>query len=486
MKKIAATIILALAVIGVKAQLLYKISGNGLKASSYIVGTYHLAEATFVDSIPGIRQALDDCQQVVGELDMANMREEEMLKRVQQAMTLPEGMTLSKLLSADEMNRLNAYMKGLMGMDMSNPLLAQQLGSLTPSALSTQFSILSCIKHRGMLDMQNLFDEYFQRYARERGKAVSGLETIDFQIKTLYMGQTLERQKELLMCQVDNAAFFDDMTSQIVDAFYRQDLKALEEAMDQKLNSSCDSSPEEDAKLVSDRNADWLTKMPALMAGRSTFFAVGAGHLTGDDGVLALLRKAGYSVEAVKGDVSSASVSSPSFDEVLATRRSVRSYDASKKISEAEVRSLLKAVQEAPSWANRQPTKYYVAISDEQVAAVQNMVGGNKDRIKQAPVLIVSTFERGKSGFFQGKPTNEVGDGWGAYDNGLSNCYLILKARAMGFDTLIMGMRDADALRRHFNIPDNEAVMAVIALGYRGKEPTQPDHRPLDEVVKFF
>jgi len=336
-----------------------------------------------------------------------------------------------------------------------------------------------------MLDMQNLFDEYFQRYARERGKAVSGLETIDFQIKTLYMGQTLERQKELLMCQVDNAAFFDDMTSQIVDAFYRQDLKALEEAMDQKLNSSCDSSPEEDAKLVSDRNADWLTKMPALMAGRPTFFAVGAGHLTGDDGVLALLRKAGYSVEAVKGDVSSASVSSPSFDEVLATRRSVRSYDASKKISEA-VRSLLKAVQEAPSWANRQPTKYYVAISDEQVAAVQNMVGGNKDRIKQAPVLIVSTFERGKSGFFQGKPTNEVGDGWGAYDNGLSNCYLILKARAMGFDTLIMGMRDADALRRHFKIPDNEAVMAVIALGYRAKEPTQPDHRPLDEVVKFF
>jgi uncharacterized protein YbaP (TraB family) len=276
------------------------------------VGTYHLAEATFVDSIPGIRQALDDCQQVVGELDMANMRDEEMLKRVQQAMTLPEGMTLSKLLSADEMNRLNAYMKGLMGMDMSNPLLAQQLGSLTPSALSTQFSLLSCIKHRGMLDTQNLFDEYFQRCARERGKAVSGLETIDFQIKTLYMGQTLERQKELLMCQVDNAAFFDDMTSQIVDAFYRQDLKALEEAMDQKLNSSCDSSPEEDAKLVSDRNADWLTKMPALMAGRPTFFAVGAAHLTGDDGVLALLRKAGYIVEAVKGDVSSASVSSPS------------------------------------------------------------------------------------------------------------------------------------------------------------------------------
>ncbi|MBR3093543.1 MAG: nitroreductase family protein [Bacteroidaceae bacterium] len=178
--------------------------------------------------------------------------------------------------------------------------------------------------------------------------------------------------------------------------------------------------------------------------------------------------------------------STPSFDEVLTTRRSIRSYDATKKITEAEVRELFKATQEAPSWANQQPSKYYVAMSEEKLAAVQNMVGGNKDRISNAPVLIVSTFERGKSGFFQGNQTNEVGDGWGAYDNGLSNCYLIMKARAMGFDTLIMGMRDADQLRELFSIPENETVMAVIALGYRAEEPNQPGHRDLDEVVKFF
>ena len=184
-----------------------------------------------------------------------------------------------------------------------------------------------------------------------------------------------------------------------------------------------------------------------------------------------------------KQEVSKAAVS---FDEVLTTRRSVRSYDASKKISEAEVRELLTATQEAPSWANQQPTKYYVAMSEEKVAAVQDMVGGNKERIKDAPVLIVSTYERGKSGFFQGNQTNEVGDGWGAYDNGLSNCYMILKARAMGFDTLIMGMRDSDALRTLFNIPENETIMAVISLGYRSGEPRQPQHRPLEEVVQFF
>jgi len=175
-----------------------------------------------------------------------------------------------------------------------------------------------------------------------------------------------------------------------------------------------------------------------------------------------------------------------SFDEVFNSRRSVRNYDASKKISEAEVRELLKATQEAPSWANQQPTKYYVAISQEKLAAVQNLVGGNKERIINAPVLIVSTFERGKSGFFQGNQTNEVGDGWGAYDNGLSNCYLILKARAMGFDTLIMGMREADGLRELFNIPENETIMAVISLGYRAGEPNRPERKPLDDIAKFF
>ncbi len=168
-----------------------------------------------------------------------------------------------------------------------------------------------------------------------------------------------------------------------------------------------------------------------------------------------------------------------SFDEVLATRRSVRSYDATKTISEAEVRELLVATQEAPSWANQQPSKYYVAMSPEKVEAVSNLVGErNKQNIAGAPV--------GKSGFFRGEQTNEVGDGWGAYDNGLSNAYFILKARAKGFDTLIMGMRDSDALRTLFNIPENEAIMAVISLGYRSGEPRQPEHRPLEEVVEFF
>ena len=178
---------------------------------------------------------------------------------------------------------------------------------------------------------------------------------------------------------------------------------------------------------------------------------------------------------------------SPSFDDVLTSRRSVRNYDASRTITEPEVRTLLAMVQDAPSWANGQPTRYYAAVSPDKVEAVKKLVGErNAENIAGAPVVLVSTFRKGLSGFFRGEATNEVGDGWGAYDNGLSDAYLILAARSMGFDTLIMGYRDTDGLRQLFGIPEEEAVMAVIALGYRADDPTRPARKSLDEIVKFF
>ena len=177
-----------------------------------------------------------------------------------------------------------------------------------------------------------------------------------------------------------------------------------------------------------------------------------------------------------------------SFDDVIASRRSIRSFDATKTISEAEVRTLIATAQEAPSWANTQTSRYYVALSKEKADAVREYIGEwNRKNTEGAPVFIVSTYVKGRSGFGRnGEPANEVGDGWGAYDNGLSDAHLVLKARAMGFDTLIMGGRDAEGLRSIFQIPEEEAVMAVIALGYRAADPQRPARKPLDEILKFF
>jgi nitroreductase len=180
-----------------------------------------------------------------------------------------------------------------------------------------------------------------------------------------------------------------------------------------------------------------------------------------------------------------ASCGGTSFDEIVANRRSVRSYDKSKKISEEEIRTLIATTQEAPSWANVQATRYYVVMSDAKKQEVLPAMLGNQERAGTAPVLIVTTFKRDQSGFFNGQAANEVGNSWGAFDAGLSNAFLVLKAKEMGFDTLIMGLRDADALKRILDIPYDETVMSVVAVGYGNQSPKRPERKPLFDIMKI-
>lgn len=300
MKKILSLFVLLLMVAGAQAQLLWKISGNGLSKPSYVIGTYHLAPVSFIDSIPGLEAALEETDQVYGELDMSVMKDMAAITKMQQAMLLPEGQQLDKLLTAEQLARLNAYMTGLLGVDMSNPMVASQMNRLTPAALETQFQMMTCMKKQQGFDPTNLFDEYFQKVAASKGKNIGGLETIDFQVKTLYQSKTLERQVESLMCSVDNKDFQEQVLDLILKAFFTQKLDDIKAAMDMKLGTACDATPEEEETLIYGRNADWAEKLPAIMQAKSTFLAVGAAHLPGERGLLALLRKAGYDVTPVK------------------------------------------------------------------------------------------------------------------------------------------------------------------------------------------
>lgn len=294
------TLFLCMTAVTMSAQLLYKISGKNLSAPSYIVGTYHVAPSSFVDSIPGIRQAMANCQQTYGELVMSQALSADSTALLQQAMMLPDSMTIDKVLSANEMNRLNAYLRKVIGVDMTNPFILQQMGRMTPSSLSTTLSLLSYIKKEGKFNPEDAIDSYFQKEALAQGKVIGGLETIEFQIRMLFKGKSMERQKEELMCLVDNE-MTEELTDKVTKAYYSQDINAIMEAINMKQNNSCDPTPEEEAQLVDDRNADWAKKMPAIMRQKTTLFAVGAAHLPGPKGVLALLRNAGYQVEAVKG-----------------------------------------------------------------------------------------------------------------------------------------------------------------------------------------
>ena len=288
------------ACVAAQAQLLYRITGGGLKAPSYIVGTYHLAPPAFADSITGLKKAIDEVAQVYGEVDMAVMMQPANVNKVRQAMDMTDGTTLDKLLSPDEMNRLNALMKELFGADLTHPVLAQQMNKLSPQAMVTQLTMLMFLKRTPNFDASSQLDGHIQNMARDKKKKVGGLETIDDQIKALYKGIPYSRQKTLLMCLVDNRAWMEQQMDDMVKAYFSQDLDEVQRVNDETLNSDCDATDEEKSILVDNRNDAWMKKLPALFKASPTLVAVGAAHLVGEKGLLAQLRKAGYTVEGVK------------------------------------------------------------------------------------------------------------------------------------------------------------------------------------------
>ena len=301
MKKTLTFIIALLAASSMNAQILYKITGKDAKGASYIIGTYHLADASFTEKIPGLQTALAETEQVYGEVNMENIMQPASSQKMTAAMMLPEGQTLKTVLTPEQFGKVSAFAKELMGVGLDNDMVFSQLGKMSPRALATQFTLLLFMKNSTTpFNPANGLDNFFQMQAKQNNKPIGGLETIDFQIETLYKSTPIERQVEELICLVDNKEYNLMMVQEITKAFYAQDLQAIEKAADEKLNNSCDSTPEEEETLIYGRNDNWIKLMPSIMAEKPTFFAVGALHLVGERGMLTQLQKAGYTVTPCK------------------------------------------------------------------------------------------------------------------------------------------------------------------------------------------
>lgn len=171
---------------------------------------------------------------------------------------------------------------------------------------------------------------------------------------------------------------------------------------------------------------------------------------------------------------------------VLETRRSIRKYDAEKKVSEEQIKELIQAAILAPSWKNSQTGRYYAVTSEELLEKVRTecLPEYNANNVKDAPALIITTVVKNRSGYERsGEPTNELGNGWGLYDLGLANQNLILKATEMGLGTLVMGLRDEAKLREYLQIPETQIVASVIGLGYADIEPEMPRRKSVDDIL---
>ena len=164
------------------------------------------------------------------------------------------------------------------------------------------------------------------------------------------------------------------------------------------------------------------------------------------------------------------------FDELVKLRRSCRSYDAC-AISKQDIQEIIKCSLLAPSWKNSETGRYYVALDDETIKQVYDCLPDFNQSSSKNAAYIIATYKKGISG--------NGDDAWGAYDLGLQNSYLILKAKQLGYDTLIMGLRDEDKLRQIFDIPEDEIMLPVIAIGKASKQPNLNPRKQIDEVLRI-
>ena len=260
--------------------LLWKISGNGLKDDSYLFGTIHITcDATLDDNT---LRALDNTKQLYLELDMD---EKSMQMQMMKLMMMKDGAKLSTLLSPEDFKILDEFMKKNLNMS------AKLFDSFKPFMISSMLfpKMLDC-------KSQSVESE-LMKITKEQNEEIFGLEKAEDQMKVFDEISYQDQADELLKTVKDNLEKDKKEFQEMITIYQNKDIEGMLKMMSDSDNKI--TSENQDI-LLNDRNKKWIPIMVKIMKDKPTFFGVGAGHLAGEEGVIKLLRKQGYKVEAVQ------------------------------------------------------------------------------------------------------------------------------------------------------------------------------------------
>jgi len=284
-KKILSLLLLFTVVSFTQAQLIWKITGNGIKKPSYLFGTHHLIPIQFLDSIPGLYKAFNECEKVVGEMVLNNI---DATEKIQQAAIMPNNLRIDSLLKPADYKLVDTELKSVLKFGLKDVPI------LNPTMLVTMYELEVYKKLTGLTDDKQS-DSYFQLVAVQKDKKVIGLENLDQQIKFLFGSTDYKRQAQILVETVRRKNEMLKEMLQLNKLYKTGKLDQLVELSKGKGNIT-DMTDEEYAIMVDNRNADWVTKLPQIIKESSCFIAVGALHLGGKNGLIKLLQKKGYKV----------------------------------------------------------------------------------------------------------------------------------------------------------------------------------------------
>lgn len=252
--------------------LLWEISGNGLEKPSYLYGTMHMmCEADFLMS-DKVKTAFDKTEQLALELDFDNPEE---LQAMQNMMKTNE--PLSKVLTKEEYKKLDEF------------LIANIGSGAAQFENSNLMGIMSTVMMKSLNCPPKMYEIEFMKMAFKKKFTINGLETVQDQIDSFSKSYS-------------NAEFIKSLSqydakilAQMVKVYNEENINKLFEI----ITDDTYMDEKSQASMLDKRNTNWIKIMPEMMKTKSVFFAVGAGHLPGEMGVINLLKKAGYIVKPI-------------------------------------------------------------------------------------------------------------------------------------------------------------------------------------------
>lgn len=250
----------------------------------YLVGSVHLLTKDYYPLNPSLDSAFKDSDLLVEEADLGELEAPASQFKLLTRGLLPGDQSLEKVLSPSTYELVAKRVQAL-----GVPL--EPLKRFKPWMLA--LTLVQLEWQKAGFDGSLGLDRHFYDRAKVDGKAVQGLETVDFQL-SLFDGMTAEEQDKMLAGSLEDLDAERANVVRLIDAWKAGDAATVEQLM---LND-LEDDPIMYKRLLVDRNRTWLPKLDALL-GRSgrAFVVVGAAHLVGPEGVLAMFRAKGYKVE---------------------------------------------------------------------------------------------------------------------------------------------------------------------------------------------
>ncbi|MBB6333226.1 uncharacterized protein YbaP (TraB family) [Chryseobacterium sediminis] len=256
--------------------LLWEVSGNGLSKPSYITGTFHILCSKDFEIKPKVWNALNKSESFVMEINYTDQNE---MASIQKMMTADK--KISEQLTSEEAKNLDKILADY-GTNLKN----------VDSQSST--SLYSLVATKAIPCPQNevkMYEIELLKTALKNKKSVNGLEKVDDQTHAISQAYDLKETISQLKLGNEYAVAAKKMT----EAFKSENLKEL----DQLIKNPKFMDKRQEKLVLTDRNKKWVEKMPEMMKNQSSFFAVGSGHLWGENGLINLLKAKGYTVKPV-------------------------------------------------------------------------------------------------------------------------------------------------------------------------------------------